>query len=171
MYSYIFGYGSLIHIPIGEEKSHVGYARLQLGSSMRRAWNTHSTCSKTGQKYTAVGLEWALPSEASHVNGRIFTCTPEQLEFLHQREKDYYSVRLPSGSIQFLTPIESPLPANTPILSFMSRYPQRPTEEYPINMTYLNTCVEACAVVNAEFAEEFILTSTPVYKEILKVDT
>ncbi len=160
---YIFGYGSLIHIPFGQESLHVGYARLYAGSSalsIRRAWNAHSTCRQTGQKYTAVGLEWTLPSKARPVNGRIFMCTTEELAELREREKEYDSIGLPACLFEFLTPLGSPLPPDTYILSFIPRNPQRPTEEYPINSSYLNTCVDACAVVNPEFAEEFLRETT-----------
>jgi len=161
---YIFGYGSLIHI--SNSDSHVGYARLHAGSSslsIRRAWNAHCVCRDTGRKYTAVGLEWTLPSTARPVNGRIFTCTDDELAALQAREVDYDIIHLPAGLFEFLY---MPLPLDTMIATFMPRYPRRPTVEYPINRLYTEYCTDACAAVSAEFAAEFIRETMPVLEQM-----
>lgn len=164
---YVFGYGSLIQIPVSELSRHICYARLHASSlrlSMRRAWNAHCTCRHTGQQYTAVGLEWVPPADARPVNGRIFTCTADELAALQEREVGYDMIQLPAAQFEVVGAQSQPL--NATILSFMPRFPRSPTVEYPINAKYVKRCIDACAVVNPEFAAEFIRETTPVLERM-----
>lgn len=164
---YVFGYGSLIHIPVSELGRHVCYARLHTGSltlSLRRAWNAHLCCRHTGHQYTALGLEWVPPAAARPVNGRIFTCTDQELEALQKREVGYDMIHLPAAQFEVLGLLAQPLDAT--VFSFMPRYPRQPTAEYPINANYVKRCIDACAVVSPEFAAEFIRETTPVLEQM-----
>lgn len=163
----IFGYGSLIDIPVSELGHHVCYARLYTSSlslSLRRTWNAHSYCHHTGRQYTAVGLEWVPPADARPVNGRIFTCTDQELIALQEREVGYTVIHLPATVFEVLGLLAQPLDAT--VISFMPRYPQQPSSDYPIDVNYLRLCTDACAAVSAEFAAEFIRETTPVLERM-----
>jgi hypothetical protein len=147
---YVFGYGSLLN----EQHHAISYATLIPSPDfpVRRAFNTHV---EAPIKHTAVGLEYVPYALAGHVNGLIIEVSAAGLQEIIGREVGYTQVRL---GVSYFTGI--PAAIDSDIIIFVPQVPAYPTEEYPLNKDYVDSCIEGFSRCSRQSALDFLRSTS-----------
>jgi len=154
---YIFGYSSLLN----ESFRAISYVTLIPNPNfpVRRAFNAHCEWNTPGThetvKHTALGLEYVPYALAGHINGLLIEVTGAELQAIIKREMGYTQVRLAAS---YFTGI--PTAIDSEIIIFVPQIPAHPTEEYPLNKEYINTCVEGFIRYSLQAALDFLRSTS-----------
>ncbi len=135
-HAFIFGYGSLVNPRSRGPYLRAWAATLLPTAGLRRAWNAH--CVWRGTPYTALGLERCDPGVP--VNGVLFEVTAERYAELVTREIGYEPITLSVSDISL--PAEAAGLSLGPVITWLTREPNRPCAAYPLNSLYIAGCRE-----------------------------
>ena len=155
---FIFGYGSLVNPSNRGAFLRAWPATLRRSAGLCRAWNAH--CVWQGTPYTALGLERCDPGNP--VNGVIFEVTAERYAELVAREVGYQQLTLSLSDISMQTDAEVAVSAvGLPIITWLTKKPQRPTASYPLNSRYMAGCREGFELLGSDAWAIFLETTQP----------
>lgn len=152
MAQYLFGYGSLIDAASRDKTGETGRAHPVRVANLQRAW--HVVARRSG--YTVVGV---TPSSGASCNGVLIEIEPHALPSFDARERLYHRVIIPQQAV-------TPLSENTgirqaaTIWTYITSCPAAPAGSYPLIQSYIDVILTGCLAIGADFATEFIETTT-----------
>lgn len=150
MAQYLFGYGSLINAESRATTGDTGPAYPVRVAGLQRAW--HVVAPRSG--YTVVGV---TPRREVSCNGVLMEIAPHELPRFDARERFYHRVIIPQ---QAITALSGENLSFATVWAYMTSCPGEPSDAYPLVQSYIDVILTGCLVIGADFAAEFIQTTT-----------
>jgi len=161
MKEFVIGYGSLINLSslqrTLQEKS---YTEPVLVKGHLRAWEASDLL-----EYKPITYLNARKSRGDSFNGVIFEISKDELTLLDKREVLYDRYSISKEKVELLAKDSHfNLSKDDLIWIYSAKKPHFPSEEFPISLSYVTTCLKGCLDIQKRFdlenfVDEFVKTT------------